>query len=121
MSIFQRPFLDMLADLRRGRVASDLTEATHDLIGKCVDTGKKGSITVTLTFEPDKDSDDERFKVTDQITVKAPRRTVKPSIFFLTGDGNLSRTDPRQDAFEGLREVTTTNNDEADKAARKAN
>jgi len=122
MSVFKRPFLDLLADLRRGKVNADLTDAVHELMQACVDTGKKGSLTLSLTFEPDK-NDESRFAVLDQITVKTPRRTVKPSLFYLTRDGNLSRTDPDQDAFEGLREVPDTNtNTGADaNASRKAN
>lgn len=121
MTVFQRPFADLLHDLRRGRVNSELTEATHELINACVDTGKKGSITLTLTFEPDKD-DEGRFRVTDAITTKTPRRNVKPSLFFITRENNLTRTDPNQEAFEGLREVPDTDDDTREaEASRKAN
>ena len=121
MSVFQRPFLDILAELRRGKTASDLTEEMHKLIAACSDTGKKGQIVLTLTVEPDKNSDGERWNVSDQITVKTPRRTVKPSMFFLTPEGNLTRTDPRQDTFDGLRDVSApATDDEAAAAARKA-
>lgn len=120
-SAFQRPALDLLAELRRGKVATDLTEEIHKLLAACTDTGKKGQLTLTLTFEPDKETDEERFKVSDQISTKTPRRNVKPSLFFVTGDGNLTRTDPRQDAFEGLREVPTTHDTAEAEASRKAN
>jgi hypothetical protein len=119
VSVFQRPFLDLLAELRRGRVNSELTEETHKLLAACTDTGKKGQITLTLTFEPDKD-DDQRFRVTDAITVKTPKRNVKPSLFFLTGEGNLTRTDPNQETFDGLREVPTGHDTTEAKASRKA-
>lgn len=120
MSVFKRPFLDLVAELRRGRVNSELTEETHKLLSACADTGKKGQIVLTLTFEPDKD-DDQRFRVTDSIAVKTPKRNVKPSLFFVTGDGNLTRTDPNQDAFEGLREVPESSDDTGEaEASRKA-
>lgn len=117
---FQRPALDILAELRRGKVNHELTESIHDLISACTDTGKKGELVLKLTFEPDPD-DSTRMKVTDQIGVKIPRRTVKPSLFFLTDDGNLSRTDPNQETFAGMREVPAADSDETDNSTRKAN
>jgi hypothetical protein len=110
-SAFKRPALDLLAELRRGKVASELTDEIHDLVAACRDTGKKGSVTLTLTVEPDKDADmdrEPRIRISDLITTKRPRRNVKPSMFFVTDDGNPTRQDPRQDAFEPLREVTHT-------------
>lgn len=121
MSAFKRPFLDMVAELRRGRVNDDLTDKTHALIAACIDTGKKGSISLTLTFDPDKDIDDERFKVSDAIVVKTPTRSTKPSIFFVTRDGNFSRTDPNQDTFSGLSEVPSDEADDASDKKAKAN
>ncbi|WP_426243752.1 hypothetical protein [Nocardioides sp. LHG3406-4] len=99
-STHQRPALDMIAELRRGKTAHDLTQKIHDLVAACVDTGKKGDIVLKLTFEPDAD-DDTRMKVTDQIAVKAPTRNQKPSLFFLTDDLSLTRTDPSQHTIPG--------------------
>lgn len=109
---FHRPALDLIGDLRRGKTADDLTTHVHDLIAACLDTGKKGELVLKLTFEPDKD-DEARMKVTDQIAVKKPTRTVKPSLFFLTDGGNLSRTDPHQDELPGTgpRAVPSINDD----------
>ena len=118
-SQFKRPALHLLSELRRGKVESDLTDHLHDLIAACRDTGKKGSLTLTLTVEPDKDADmdrEPRIRISDLITSKLPRRSVKPSLFYVTDDGNPVRNDPRQETFAGLKDVTDT--DEAADVAR---
>lgn len=112
---FQRPALDLIGELRRGKAAAELSDHVHALIAACTDTGKKGELVLRLQFEPDKD-DDTRMKVTDSIVVKKPTRTVKPSLFFLSDGGNLSRTDPNQDALpgtgtHGVRAVPSLDND----------
>lgn len=103
---YSRPALDLIGDLRRGKAAHDLTEKLHELIAACVDTGKKGELVLRITVEPDKD-DESRMKVTDQIAVKKPARTVKPSLFFLDGDLNLTRSDPAQTSLDGMSDATT--------------
>lgn len=123
MTGFQRPALDLIAELRRGKTANDLTEKVHDLIAACIDTGKKGELVLKLTFEPDPD-DETRMKVTDQVAAKVPARTVKPSLFFLTDGGNLTRSDPlQQDLLPGTGGVRAVPNhdDSTDNADRKAN
>lgn len=123
MSNHQRPALDVLADLRRGRLHADLTDALHELITACTDTGKKGELTLKLTIDPKKvgDYDTPRMEVTDSISVKKPRRAVSPSIFYLTDDGNPVRTDPNQEAFAPLREVPVDITEPTRSANREAN
>lgn len=110
MSTHHRPALDILAELRRGQLSAELTDALGDLITACQDTGKKGVLTLKITIAPDKvaDFDTPRIQVTDQIGISKPRRSVMPSTFFLTDDGRPVRRDPNQEAFEPLREVPTT-------------
>lgn len=116
MTAHMRPALDVLAELRRGRLSQELTEALGELVQSCQQTGKKGSLTLTLTVDPKKVGDHEtpRIEVTDQIGVKQPRKSVHPSTFFLTDDGVPVRRDPNQDEFPSLREVPT---DPADTAS----
>lgn len=103
-----RPALDVLAELRRGRVALELTDALAEVLAACADTGKPGTVTLKLTFKPKKTEDYEspQLEVIDQINVARPRRSVMPSRFFLTDDNNLTRTDPLQEEFKGIRDVS---------------
>lgn len=120
----QRPALDTIAELRRGRVSAELTEALHELLTACQDTGKKGELVLKLQVLPEKVGDYEtpRVQINDSIQVKKPRRNVMPSTFYLTDDGNPTRRDPNQEVFEPLREVPDTTPDIAPGAStRKAN
>lgn len=119
----QRPALDTLAELRRGRVSHELTEALHDLITACKDTGKKGELVLKLSVDPKKVGDHEtpRIEITDSIQIKKPRRNVLPSTFYLTDDGNPSRRDPNQDEFPSLQGLPTTSAVIDTAADRKAN
>jgi hypothetical protein len=121
MSGHQRPALDVLAELRRGRLQVELTDALHELLAACTDTGKKGQLVLTLTIEPKKVNELEtpQITVTDQINTKKPRRSVLPSTFFLDDTGNPTRRDPHQEEFESMRSVSTETADAT--GIRKAN
>lgn len=116
-----RPALDVLAELRRGKTHSELTEAFHEVLGACMATGKKGELVLKLTINPQKvgDHDTPRIEITDQIGTKKPTKSEYPSIFFLTDDGDPVRRDPNQDSFEGLREVPSTDTEPGAEGARK--
>lgn len=111
-----RPFADILTELSQGRTHAELSEQLHNLLAAVTATGKAGSITLRIDVKPISPGDTSTLTVTDAIAVKAPKGDRPKSVFFVTGDGNLSRHDPRQMAFEGLREVPTTITTELKKA-----
>lgn len=102
-----RPALDVMAELRAGRLHNELTEGLHELIQAAIDTGRKGELILKLTVDPKKVNDYEtpRIDIADQVTVKRPRRVSNPSIFFVTDEGAPVRTDPNQHEFKGVRAV----------------
>lgn len=99
-----RPFADFLREHGRGRTHDELGEALHDLIARVKDTGKKGSVSLTIAVEPMK-KDDRMVVVSDQIKLKLPEHDRPAGVWFTDKDGNLTRNDPDQLAFESLREV----------------
>ncbi|MCW2758082.1 MAG: hypothetical protein JWO46_1828 [Nocardioidaceae bacterium] len=105
--LHKRPALDTLAELRRGRLNADLTDEIHDLIAACTATGKKGEINLKLIFEPDPntDSDAPVFRVSDSISVKTPRPSTKPSLFYVSDEGNFTRSHPLEKDYSPLMEV----------------
>ena len=100
-----RPFSDWLRDQSRGKTHDELSEGLRDLVAKVKDTGKKGTITLTVTVEPMPKSDGSALIVTDEIKLKLPEFAREASLFFADDDNNLRRDDPRQLTFESLREV----------------
>lgn len=118
-----RPALDVMAELRAGRLHNELTEGLHDLIKAAIETGRKGELILKLTVDPKKVNDYEtpRIDIADQVTVKRPRRISNPSVFFVTDDGAPVRTDPNQQEFKGVRAVPDETPSYADARSAAAN
>jgi hypothetical protein len=99
-----RPFGDWLAEQAKGKTHAELGEGLHDLIARVQDTGKKGSITLTVTVEPMK-QDGTLLVVSDEIKLKLPEYDRPSGVFYADKNGNLTRDNPDQMTFESLREV----------------
>ena len=99
-----RPFADVLLEMSAGRTHLELGEKLHELIARVRDTGKKGSLTLTISVAPMKNNT-SNLVVTDMVAAKLPALDRQTSVFWADRDGNLSRTDPNQLAFESLKEV----------------
>lgn len=99
-----RPFADWLREQSGGDTHEELGESLHDLIARVRDTGKGGTLTLTVSVKPLKD-DLNVLIVTDEIKLKLPEHDRKGSMFYADDNNNLTRSDPRQLSFESLREV----------------
>ncbi|GAA1909199.1 hypothetical protein GCM10009737_07970 [Nocardioides lentus] len=102
--VVRRPFADFLREQSRGSTHNELTEGLHDLIAAVVETGRKGTLTLTISVAPMK-KDTERLLVSDLVKVSKPQPDRKESLYFADDNGNLTRNDPNQPTFESLREV----------------
>lgn len=99
-----RSFADVLADLRRGACVDELTEVYRQVVDAVVDHGKKGSVTLTLSIEPQSKVDSLHLLVVDKVSAKIPEADRTGSIFYAENDGSLVRHDPNQARMD-LREV----------------
>lgn len=99
-----RPFADWLRDQSNGETHDELTEGLNDLIARVRDTGKKGTLVLTVKVSTLKD-DNNILHVTDEIKLNLPEHDRKGSVFYADDENNLVRNDPRQLTFESLREV----------------
>jgi hypothetical protein len=100
-----RPFADFLAELRHGAVHRELSAALHELIASVCETGKSGS--VSLVIKASKHKGTGMLCIDDAVVTKTPALERDTSLWFVTEDGNPSRENPRQLAFEGIHVVTT--------------
>lgn len=73
-----RLITDVLRDIRRGRPVEEATNALADVVRAVDETGKKGSVTITLTISPSKHGGQAVFK---QIVMAAGERTGCPVVF----------------------------------------
>lgn len=90
-----RDFAAFLVEQSQGRTHAELSAGLRDLVARVIDTGKKGSITLTVTVAPMKDAS-APLVVSDQIKLNLPEHDRKASIFWLDQSGNLCRSDPNQ-------------------------
>ncbi len=100
----KRPFTDTLAAMRFGELVDDLSTAMHELVDACSNTGKTGTLTLTIKIKPGKAG---QMELVDEVKTKLPPPEKGTTLMFVTPEGNLTRTDPRQMLLEGLREVDT--------------
>lgn len=99
-----RPFADFLLEHRSGAAHTRAGELLQEVVGAVLDTGKKGSVTLTVSIEQMKNAPDTLL-TTINVTSKVPVEAPKAAVFYADRDRNLQRTDPNQLQFEGLKEV----------------
>ena len=105
------PITDTIRDYRRGELAQMATQEMAAVVQAVKTLRKSGSVTITLTINPDKHSAKE-VEVQASVAAKLPKRGLKAATFFIGAGDELLRNDPDQiDAFEevvdpGTGEVT---------------
>lgn len=102
-----RPFADFLREQSAGRTHDDLTTALAEVVSAVKDTGKKGTVTLTVTVAP-LDKNGNALTVTDVVKKVIPQHDRRKSIFYADDSGNLTKDDPMQPTFEGLRVAPST-------------
>lgn len=88
-------FLAVLRDLRKGRTVSELEDKMREVVNRVRDTGKKGTLTLTISIDPTK-AGDGTYQLSDKVVSKLPDFERHATLFFGTPDGNLQQEDPRQ-------------------------
>lgn len=91
-------FLSTLAQVRKGKTASELSEQMAGVVQAVRLTGKKGEMVLKLIVTPNKDG--VSVNVEDAITVKLPKMDRAATLFYATDEGHLQRTDPNQVELE---------------------
>jgi len=93
----QRPDLysHTINTLQHGATAIELSEQLHECVQAAQKTGKKATLTVTLTIKP-VGRDTGQYEFREDIKCKIPSLDRGMTLMFGTPDGNLTRNDPRQ-------------------------
>lgn len=94
-----RPFSEVLNEIGEGATASELSEAFWDLLQRVQDTGRAGTLQLTIAVAPDGRG---RIGVKDQIKLRLPEFNRPETAFFLDKHGNASRRDPNQPEIPGV-------------------
>ena len=97
-----RPFHEVLRDLGEGATDSELSEGLWDLVQRVQETGKAGSLHLTLSVGFDGQG---RISTKDEVKVKLPEFNRPTTAFFIDGTGNPSRRDPNQPEIPGVTHI----------------
>ncbi|MCD8547129.1 MAG: hypothetical protein LRY38_01480 [Aeromonadaceae bacterium] len=103
----QTPFNQQLAFFNRGSLNDELTEAMADVVKSVRETGKQGTITLTLKVSMLNKRDEDAVKITPSIKSTKPELDRAETIMWSTADGDLLRNDPHQNTLD-LQVVPTT-------------
>lgn len=95
-------FAAVVLNLDDGATHSELSENLRDLVARVRDTGKAGSLTLTLVVAP-RPGTRNQVEIKDEIKLRVPQFARATSIFFAAEDNSLTRNDPNQPALDGLR------------------
>lgn len=103
----QQSFAAWLCQLGGGKTETELTDNLRELVQRVEETGKKGSLQLTISVQPLKANPD-LVVVHDEIKLRKPEHDRKPSTFWQQ-DGALLRNDPNQRSI--FDEITQQNVD----------
>lgn len=90
-----RPITDVLREIRRGRAVDIASRMLADVVRAVDETGKKGSVTITLTVEPEEGGGSQK-TITAEVKHKLPVESIPTAVFFSDEEGTLHRVDPQQ-------------------------
>ena len=90
-----RSFMQVLPEIRQGKLVEDVTNAIAEVAQAVKATQKAGSVTITLSLKPG-DSAENALVISDKIKSAAPQADKRPSLFFTDDEGALHRDDPNQ-------------------------
>lgn len=90
-----KPFTQFFIEQRQGALHAEMSEKLQALVAAVEEHGKSGTLTLTIRVTPTA-TGANTFFIADDVKVKAPEPDRGASLFFSDGEGNLSRSDPRQ-------------------------
>lgn len=85
-----------LSYINKGTLDQELTEALAEVIKMVRETGKKGSVTLTLNCQMLNTRDENTMKITSSVKKSIPELDRADTIMLSTADGDLMRDDPSQ-------------------------
>lgn len=94
-----RLITDILREIRKGRPVEEATNALADVVRAVDETGKEGSVTITLKVKPTKHGGPEK-QLICEIKAKKPICDIAAAVFFSDDEGDLFRVDPRQEEMQ---------------------
>ena len=88
----------VLAQINHGALADEAAAMLADLVQEVTHIGRKGKLTLTIQVAPFTGNNDT-VQLSGKAVVTPPAHDPHAGVFFFTGDGALSRNDPRMNTL----------------------
>jgi len=88
------PFNQQLVYLNKGTLNEELTEVLAEVVKAVRETGKTGSLTLTLKVAMFSKANEDVVKISPVVASKVPEGERAETIMYSTADGDLLRDDP---------------------------
>lgn len=88
------PFNQQLVYLNKGTLNEELTEVLAEVVKAVRETGKAGSLTLTLKVAMFSKANEDVVKISPVVASKVPESKRAETIMYSTADGDLLRDDP---------------------------
>jgi hypothetical protein len=95
-----KPFTDVLGEVENGELLKELTEEVYNIVAAVMETRKKGSLKISMTFTPT----GKAVAIDGDWDSNIPEHDRQSTTFFVLPDLTLVRNDPDQPKLP-LREV----------------
>jgi hypothetical protein len=94
--------MSVVMEMRNGAAAMDCSKKFNELLQSILETRKGGKLTLTVTVKPAtlrKDGSVGELDLAHNCSIAKPELEQGRSIFFVTQDGRVTRSDPNQLGF----------------------
>ena len=92
-------FQETIAQINNGAAVSELCHALEAVVAAVRETGKSGSLTLTLKVAPASKNTTHVLLIESQVKTKLPESERGMTIFYATDENQLVRNDPRQQSL----------------------
>jgi hypothetical protein len=99
-------FTELIDNLSNGATANEAAHQLHLLVKAVQDTGKPGTLTLTITIAPKFGTDSPDLEITDKIKINQPTANRDSTLTWVDKRGHISLTNPRQDALPNITDIT---------------
>lgn len=104
-----KPFVQWLEAYKKGETDTELTHELRTLIEAVQETGKVGTLTLTLKVSR---KGERQVNVVEDIKVQTPVHSRSEAIYFVDQHLNLVRDDPKQGVLSPIKRSTGTGSED---------
>lgn len=95
-----KTFPEIIRELDRGRLQSELEEKLTDVVEAVLESGKAGNLKLEIRVKKAGGGDSNQLLLDAKVTTKEPQVEKPTTLYFADGENHLMRRDPRQFEME---------------------